>query len=251
MKVIVTGSEGFVGRSLCQRLRERGCEVLRIDRVLGSDAASLSPLLAGGGIGCVYHLAAAINDDIGQNLSDNIATFVKVCHACRTYKVKLVYASSPTAYSPNTTSMYGISKAFAEKFAQIYCPTSTGCRIHSAYGPHPRPGTLLWHLMNDAAVTLWNLGRNTRCFTYIDDVVDGLLFACNSSKPLVNIVNEENTTTYQFACEVSRFKEVRINFLSSMRQYDAQAYKIDTSVPTIPLRYKKVRDGIEAIMKQT
>jgi hypothetical protein len=36
-----------------------------------------------------------------------------------------------------------------------------------------------------------------------------------------------------------------------MRKYDAQAYKIDTSVPTIPLRYKKVRDGIEAIMKQT
>lgn len=249
MKVIVTGSEGFIGRSLCQRLREMGCDVLRIDRVLGSDASCLSPLLAGGGIGCVYHLAATTNDDIEQNLSDNIATFVKVCHACRTYKVKLVYASSSTAYSPNTTSMYGISKAFAEMFARIYCPNSTGCRIYSAYGPNPRQGTLLWHLMNDASVTLWNLGRNARCFTYIDDVVDGLLFARSSSKPLVNIVNEEPVATYQFACEVSRFKEVRINFLSTMRKHDTQAHLIDANVPTIPLRYKNVRDGIEAIMK--
>lgn len=50
MKIVVTGSEGFIGKALCKNLRSRGVEVVGIDRVCGTEAAGVPCLLAGGGI---------------------------------------------------------------------------------------------------------------------------------------------------------------------------------------------------------
>ena len=93
-KIIVTGSEGFIGKALCRELSKRGVEVIGIDRKNGTEASNV------------------FNENLEQIRKDNIDTFMSVANACNLYRVKLVYASSSTANPVNTTSMYGISKHF-------------------------------------------------------------------------------------------------------------------------------------------
>src|SRR5699024_4152418 len=148
--VIVTGSEGFIGKVLCLELLKRGVEVIRVDRKNGYEASDIGELLKNGGIDCVFHLAAqtsVFNENLEQIRKDNIDTFMRVANACNQYHVKLVYASSSTANPENTTSMYGISKYFDEQYASIYCKAATGCRLYNVYSPTPRERTLLWFLL--------------------------------------------------------------------------------------------------------
>ena len=58
MKMIVTGSEGFVGKALCHELKKSGVDLVEIDRKIGTDASSVSEYLKNGDIDCVFHLAA-------------------------------------------------------------------------------------------------------------------------------------------------------------------------------------------------
>ena len=173
-KVIVTGSDGFIGRVLVERLRRIGYEVIGIDRKSGHDIREVSGLLRAGGVRYVFHLAAqtsVFNTDHQKIFDDNLEAFYYVCDHCKMYGVKLVYASSSTAEPCNTTSMYGLSKNFAERYAFIYNREATGVRLHNVYGANPRQGTLLHTLLNNECVTLYNNGANVRCFTFIDDIV--------------------------------------------------------------------------------
>lgn len=153
MRVIITGGEGFIGKALAETLRKSGVDVVSVDRKIGIEAAEYfakADNLAG--VDCVYHLAAqtsVFNTDKPQIIHDNIETFIAVCDACARAGVKLVYASSSTANAPNTTSLYGISKRLNEEYARCYIPQATGVRLHNVYGPNPRQGTLLWHLIHD------------------------------------------------------------------------------------------------------
>lgn len=111
--MIVTGSEGFIGKALCRELTKRGVEVIGLDRKSGTEATKVCELLKNGGIDCVFHLAAqtsVFNGNLEQIRKDNIDTFMRVADACNQNHVKLIYASSSTANPENTTSMYGISK---------------------------------------------------------------------------------------------------------------------------------------------
>ena len=167
-KMIVTGSEGFIGKALCRELAKRGVEVIGLDRKCGTEATEVCELLKNGGIDCVFHLAAqtsVFNGNLEQIRRDNIDTFMRVADACNQNHVKLIYASSSTANPENTTSMYGISKYFDEQYASIYCKAATGCRLHNVYGPNPRKRTLLWFLMEKENVSLYNCGQNIRSFT--------------------------------------------------------------------------------------
>lgn len=250
MKFIVTGSEGFVGTALCARLERGGVEVVRVDRKLGTEACDVGRLLGEGGVDCVYHLAAqtsVFNEDTLQIRRDNIDTFMHVADMCHHFKVKLVYASSSTAYAPNTTSMYGISKHFGEQYARIYCPAATGCRLHNVYGPNPRQGTLLWHLLNDAEVTLYNGGGNLRRFTYIDDVVEGLLYARGCGRQLVNICCPTTVSTSELAGLVRSHRALGLRLLPSVRERDRREQQVEESVFVVPLQYKTPEEGIRLV----
>ena len=54
-KMIVTGSEGFIGKALCQELAKRNVEVIGIDRKNGTEASKVCELLKYGDIDCVFH----------------------------------------------------------------------------------------------------------------------------------------------------------------------------------------------------
>ena len=107
--MIVTGSEGFIGKALCRELVKRGVEVIGLDRKYGTEATKVCEYLKNEDIDCVFHLAAqtsVFNGNLEQIRKDNIDTFMRVADACNQYHVKLVYASSSTANPENTTSMY-------------------------------------------------------------------------------------------------------------------------------------------------
>ncbi len=172
-----------------------------------------------------------------------------VCDACKRAGVKLVYASSSTANSPNTTSLYGISKRFDEDYARCYYPQATGVRLHNVYGPDPRQGTLLWHLLNDNPVRLVNGGRNMRHFTYIDDIVEGLIYAYACNKQLINVANPEETSVYDFALAVQEYNHVEIALLTEKREFDKIAQTVDESIYTVPLSYTPVEEGIRRVFE--
>lgn len=250
MKVIVTGSEGFIGKALCRALERRGIVVIGIDRKNGMEAESIYRVLMMGDISCVYHLAAqtsVFNTDHEAVIADNIITFKSVADQCDHYGVKLVYASSSTANPENTTSLYGISKSFCEQYARIYCPTATGCRLHNVYGPEPRKGTLLWHLKENDGTLLYNYGQNIRCFTYIDDVVDGLIMASESDKQLINIANVQPVTVKYFAELVRSYNGCRFALSPDRRKFDNLEQSVNRDVFLLPLSYTSVEEGIRRV----
>ncbi len=133
MKVIITGSEGFIGRALSLALQKRGIEVIGIDRKSGREVADIAKYMPED-LDAVFHLAAqtsVFNSDVIQIRKDNIDSFMAVVEACAKHpnNPKLVFASSSTANPINTTSMYGITKHFAEVYARIYLSSGTDVRL--------------------------------------------------------------------------------------------------------------------------
>lgn len=253
MKAIVTGSEGFIGKALVATLNRIGYEVIGIDRKSGIEAGEYFMNADLSDVDCVYHLAAqtsVFNTNKTDIIRDNIDAFRIVCDACVRHGCKFVYASSSTAAPGNTTSLYGITKHFDEQYAGCYCSNSTGVRFHNVYGPNPRQGTLLWYLMTQDSVELYNRGLNVRHYTYIDDIIEGLLYARHSNESLLNVANPECLSTYDFACEVARHKSVIIQRVAEIRKFDRFAQSIESGIITIPLQYTTVAQGLSRIFDQ-
>ena len=251
MKFIVTGGEGFIGRALTAYLLSRENEVISVDRKNGLEAGEYFSSSDLSEVDCVFHLAAqtsVFNQNKGDIIRDNIETFKTVCDACKRHGVKLIYASSSTANHENTRSLYGISKQFNEQYARCYNPDATGVRFHNVYGPNPRHGTLLWYMLHQERVRLFNEGKNIRHFTYIDDIVKGLLmtYELNLSS-VVNIANPEVTSTLQLAEIVSKYKHLEIELIAEKREFDCKEQIVNEAVYTLPLHYTPIEDGIRCI----
>lgn len=250
MKVIITGGAGFIGKALAASLQKRGNETDIVDRVNGIEAGEHFSSADLSGIDCVYHLAAqtsVFNQNKSDIIRDNIEAFKVVCDACRRRGVKLVYASSSAAAPGNTTSLYGISKRFDEEYARCYNPSATGVRFHNVYGPNPRHGTLLWHLLNSGRVKLYNNGQNVRHFTYIDDIVESLVYAYGCNRRLVNAANPEETSTLRLAQLVAQYKPLEIELAAEERAFDRKEQSVSESVHSVPLFYTTVEEGIRLI----
>lgn len=251
-KIIITGSEGFIGKFLCRRL-EGLFDVVRIDTKTGGDAVRIEPLLASGGIDAVFHLAAetsVFNDRFEDIERENVHAFIAVATACHRHKVKLVYASSSTANACNTTSMYGMSKRFNEQFAKAYCPSATGVRLHNVYGPGQRQGTLLYNLLNDETCTIYNGGRNVRHFTYIGDIAEGLLYAYGCNRQLVNVRNPVSNTVREFCDEVAKYRDLHLDYTEEVRPLDNFAQSVDEGIYSVPLHYRDIRQGLALTLSE-
>ena len=127
----------------------------------------------------------------------NIVGFMNLLEASRHYEVEhLVYASSSSVYGANTTmpfsvhhnvdhplSLYAASKKanelMAHTYSHLYRIPSTGLRFFTVYGPWGRPDMALFKftrsILNDEPIDVFNYGNHRRDFTYIDDIVEGVL----------------------------------------------------------------------------
>jgi len=168
-----------------------------------SDCAAVTPLFAREKFETVIHLAAQAGVRYSlQNphayLASNLAGFLNVLEGCRAAGSvqHLVYASSSSVYGGNEkmpfavhdavdhpVSLYAATKKSNELMAHVYShlyglPT-TGLRFFTVYGPWGRPDMALW-LFTDAIlagrpIDVFNHGRMRRDFTYVDDIVEGVV----------------------------------------------------------------------------
>ena len=135
-------------------------------------------------------------------IKSNILGFSHILENCRKYKIKhLVYASTSSVYGANTKmpfsehdnvshplSVYSASKISNELMAHTYSylfslPT-TGLRFFTVYGPWGRPDMALFkftkNILEEKPIEVFNHGKHTRDFTYVDDIVEGVTKILNN-----------------------------------------------------------------------
>ena len=132
-------------------------------------------------------------------IGTNLAGFLNVLEGCRHHEVgHLVYASSSSVYGANRTlpfsvrhnvdhplSLYAATKKanelMAHSYSHLYGLPATGLRFFTVYGPWGRPDMALFrfarNILEGRPIDVFNHGRHRRDFTYIDDVVEGVVRA--------------------------------------------------------------------------
>lgn len=244
MKVLVTGTAGFIGFHLVTRLAERGDTVVGLDSINDyydvnvkygrlavhgiaknatgynivsqsstlknysfiqlqlEDKTALDDLFTQQKFDVVVNLAAQAGVRYSVTnpkayIDSNIVGFINILECCRYHNIQhLVYASSSSVYGlnknvPFTTSqnvdhpmsLYAASKKSNELMAHVYShlfqvPT-TGLRFFTVYGPWGRPDMALFiftkSIIEGKPVPVYNNGDMVRDFTYVDDIVEGLV----------------------------------------------------------------------------
>ncbi|GFD66805.1 NAD-dependent epimerase [Alteromonas sp. KUL106] len=162
----------------------------------------------------VVHLAAQAGvryslENPNAYVDSNIVGFVNVLEGCRHNKVEhLVYASSSSVYGANETmpfseqhnvdhqvSLYAASKKanelMAHTYSHLYNLPTTGLRFFTVYGPWGRPDMALFKftkaILEGKTIQVYNYGNHRRDFTYIDDIVEGVIRSLdNVAKPNEN-----------------------------------------------------------------
>lgn len=142
-------------------------------------------------------------------INTNITGFLNILEGCRLSKVKhLVFASSSSVYGANTkipfsvqhsvdhpVSMYAVTKKTNELMAHAYSSLHnlpcTGLRFFTVYGPWGRPDMVLFlftkAILEDRSIDVYNYGKMKRDFTYIDDIVEGVI-------KVIDKIPESNTS---------------------------------------------------------
>lgn len=179
----------------------KGIELIRADV---ADHALLHDTIATHEITHVVHLAAQAG--VRYSLANpqayvnaNITGFLNILETCRKFPhLCLTYASSSSVYGKNTktpfsendrtdqqASFYGVTKKTNELMAQtyhhLYGIPVTGLRFFTVYGPWGRPDMAYYSfakaILENTPIDVYNFGDMRRDFTYIDDIVDGIVAA--------------------------------------------------------------------------
>ena len=229
MKVLVTGSAGFIGSALAIKLLQRGDEVIGIDnhnsyydpslkeaRLLRhkehenythlkidiENNQEVEELFKSYEFQGVVNLAAqagvrySIENPLAY-INTNLVGFGNILEGCRHNNIEhLVYASSSSVYGSNTKmpfsihdnvdhplSLYAASKKanelMAHTYSHLYNLPTTGLRFFTVYGPWGRPDMALFKftkaILSGEKIQVFNYGKHRRDFTYIDDIVEGIM----------------------------------------------------------------------------
>jgi UDP-glucuronate 4-epimerase len=229
MKILITGSAGFIGSALSIKLLERGDLVVGIDnhndyydpflkekrlsrhidhpnythvRSDLEDTENLQSLFKHHQFDGVVNLAAQAGvrysiENPQSYINTNIVGFGNILEACRHNQIShLVYASSSSVYGSNTNmpfsthtsvdhplSLYAASKKanelMAHSYSHLYKLPTTGLRFFTVYGPWGRPDMALFKftksILAGEKIQVYNYGNHLRDFTYIDDIVEGII----------------------------------------------------------------------------
>ncbi len=167
-----------------------------------SDKTKIEALFENEKFDNVMHLAAqaGVRYSISNPhayIDSNIVGFLNILEGCRNNKIKhFVYASSSSVYGANTkmpfsvhdnvdhpVSLYAASKKtnelMAHTYSHLYGLATTGLRFFTVYGPWGRPDMSLFkftqNILEGKPIDVFNYGNHRRDFTYIDDIVEGVM----------------------------------------------------------------------------
>jgi len=244
MKILVTGTAGFIGFFTAKKLLETNNDIIGIDSINDyydhrlknarlhetgvdpdindynkevrsttypgyrffkinlEDKEALSRLFEKEHFDKVCHLAAQAGvrysiENPDSYINSNLVGFANILECCRHYDVKhLIYASSSSVYGgndkvpyseddrvDNPVSLYAATKRanelLANVYARLYGISATGLRFFTVYGPWGRPDMAPFLFAKAIScgepIKVFNNGNLSRDFTYIDDIVEGLI----------------------------------------------------------------------------
>ena len=229
MKVIITGTAGFIGSAVATHLLKRGDKVVGIDNINDyydvtlkqarldrltplpgftdiranlEDKSAIDQIFNSFKPQRVINLAAQAGvryslENPRAYIDANVVGFCNILEACRHNQVEhLVYASSSSVYGANTSmpfsvhdnvdhpvSLYAATKKanelMAHTYSHLYNLATTGLRFFTVYGPWGRPDMALFmftkNILAGRPIDVFNHGNHQRDFTYIDDIVQGVV----------------------------------------------------------------------------
>lgn len=202
MKLLITGSEGFIGRHVVRIAEERGHEVTGVD-IKNDDSVHLHDL---SGYDAVIHLAAYIEvkesfDKPWEYVTNNVFQLAELENAKR-----VVFASSAAVYGE--PSPYGLTKALGEF---LLPENSVSLRLFNPFGPGENhdPETHIVPLLAKGSVTLFNNGEQVRDFIDVRDAAEAFVLCAESNirgaydlsntpltiKTVADLLNAEYTLT--------------------------------------------------------
>ena len=210
-------------------------------------------------------------------IQSNIIGMFNILEACRHHPVKhLVYASSSSVYGGNTkipfstddkvdnpVSLYAATKKsdelLAHSYSKLYNIPTTGLRFFTVYGPMGRPDMAYFSFTNKLIkgedIQIFNYGNCKRDFTYVDDIVEGVVRVMNKAPkkkdgedglpiPPYKIYNIGNNNPENLLDFVSILQEelVRANILP--KDYDFESHKklVAMQKGDVPITYADVSD---------
>lgn len=234
MKVLVTGTAGFIGSHVALKLLERGDDVIGFDNLNDyydvrlkkarlarfvehprythihadlADRGAVEKTFALHRPQRVINLAAQAGvryaaENPHVYASSNVIGFLHILEGCRHHPVEhLVFASTSSVYGANTAmpfsehqstehplTLYAATKKaneqMAHSYAHLYNIPSTGLRFFTVYGPWGRPDMALFlftkAMLAGEPIKVFNHGKHKRSFTYIDDIVEGVIRTLDS-----------------------------------------------------------------------
>lgn len=237
MKIMVTGGNGFIGHTLVRHLLNEGNEVKVIDvkpikfshpnlefvnkSILDDITKDIK------GCDAVFHFAALLGvansdkrplDTMRINLEGSVNVFKSAIDAG---VKRMIYSSSSEVYGEprelpikeesvkGPVSTYGVSKLAAEIYARAYNQEFNTdikiVRFFNVYGPSQETSWVVPIFINKALkneqISVFGNGNQTRCFTYVEDIADGVLKVFENGKTgeAYNIGNNQPTTILELA----------------------------------------------------
>lgn len=324
MKILVTGTAGFIGYHLAKKLLERDDEVIGLDNINGyydkslkyarltelgidkeelnenelvcsktypkhkfiksnlEDSETINKLFVTEKLDAVCNLAAQAGvrysiENPHAYIQSNVVGFMNILEACRNYSVKnLSYASSSSVYGLNKSqpfkttdmtdtpiSLYAATKKsnelMAHTYSHLYGVQTTGLRFFTVYGPWGRPdmAPMLFAsaISEGRPIKVFNHGNMSRDFTYIDDIVDGIIKIIDNPTDfnVYNIGNNSPVSLMEFieTIENALGKKAEKNFMP-MQDGDVVSTYADVTGLISDFGYKldtKLTDGIGKFIK--
>ena len=210
LRILVTGSEGFVGRKLSDKLETLGAAVIKVDKTTGTDVRSWQMMRNYTDIDIIYHLAAMLyvpyaieNPRITYEV--NIGGTLNIAELARREKAKVIFSSTYVYGAPQFLPVneqhsikpinpYSRSKLLAEGILEAYYKDFsvpvTILRPFNIFGPGQTDGFLIPTIINQLESGIVKLRNPTpkRDYVYIDDFIEACIKAVDSSDDL-NIIN--------------------------------------------------------------
>lgn len=230
----------------------------------------------------VVHLAAQAGvrysiDHPDVYVSSNVIGFFNILEACRYHPVRhLVYASSSSVYGgnkkvpfstedkvDNPVSLYAATKKsnelFAHAYSKLYDIPTTGLRFFTVYGPMGRPDMAYFSFTNKLiqgkTIEIFNYGNCQRDFTYVDDIVEGIVrvLACPPEKkkneagetiPPYKVYNIGNSHPENLLDFVQILSEELVSAGVLPEDYDFKAHQklVPMQAGDVPVTYADVSD---------
>lgn len=256
-KVLITGSNGFIGQHLTKKLRKQNIEVIEFCRENNQDVIRVKDFESLPKVDTAFHLAAVSGyknskEQAFSAYKVNVLGVVNVLEYCRRVKAKMIFSSTYVYDKPyeaykketdvvNPTTNYSYTKSLGEQlckfYSRVFKVNTLILRTANVYGPGQDEiyivPMIAAHLLKEKPLTLTR-PEVERSFIYIDDLVEAyikLAKAKTQSGEIFNVGPNKSTTLKYLVSLMAKIahKNPQITYSGKDRPQEADINRIDTT----------------------